>query len=82
MGYGKCIQLQLVIQTHDGTTQSFPIVNTDSWDFAPTQSGFVAVSQWNDWSAGINPHEIHLFGWVDAGSTNFNSAYLMVRPNR
>lgn len=70
------------LRTHDGTTQSFPIVNTDSWTFSTTQSGMVAVSGWKDWAAGTNFHEVHLFGWVDAGSTNFNSAYLMIRPNR
>ena len=70
------------LRTHDGTTQSFPIVNTDTWTFAPTQTGFVAISPWKDWSAGVNFQEVHLFGWVDAGSTNFNSAYLMIRPDR
>ncbi|NND31104.1 MAG: hypothetical protein HKN76_00845 [Saprospiraceae bacterium] len=70
------------LRTHDGTTESFPIVNTDNWTFSSTQSGLVAVSQWKDFAAGTNPTEIHLYGWVDAGSTNFNSPYLMVRPNR
>ncbi|MEM9549285.1 MAG: hypothetical protein AAGA77_25150, partial [Bacteroidota bacterium] len=70
------------LRTHDGTTQSFPIVNSDSWTFSNTQTGIVAVSPWKDWAAGTNFQEIHLFGWVDAGSTNFSSCYLMVRPNR
>lgn len=70
------------LRTHDGITQQFPIVSTDAWTFAPTQSGMIAVSPWKDWSAGTSVHEIHLFGWVDAGSTQFKSAYLMIRPNR
>jgi hypothetical protein len=70
------------LRTHDGTDESYPIVSSDGWVFSNTQSGVVAVSPWKDWSAGTNFHELHLFGWVDAGSTNFNSAYLMVRPNR
>ncbi len=70
------------LRTHDGTTQSFPIVNIDSWTFSNTQTGQVAISPWKDWSAGTNFQEVHLFGWVDSGSANFNSAYLMVRPNR
>ncbi len=70
------------LRTHDGITQGFPIVNSDGWTFSNTQSGIVAASPWKDWSAGTNFQEIHLFGWVDAGSTNFNSAYLMLRPNR
>ncbi len=70
------------LRAHDGTTQSFPIVNSDAWTFSNTQSGMVAVSPWKDWAAGTNFQEIHLFGWVDSGSTNFNSCYLMIRPNR
>ena len=69
------------LRIHDGTTQQFPILSSDSWTFASTQSGIVAVSQWKDLAAGSNAHEVHLFGWVDAGSTNFNSAYLMIRPD-
>ena len=70
------------LRTHDGITQGFPIVNVDSWTFSNTQSGQVAASPWKDWAAGTSLHEIHLFGWVDTGSTNFSSAYLMIRPNR
>lgn len=70
------------LRTHDGTTEAFPIVNTDSWIFSSVQTGFIAASPWKDWAAGTNPHELHLFGWLDTGSTNFNSVYLMVRPNR
>lgn len=70
------------LRTHDGITESYPIVNTDSWAFSSVQSGIIAVSPWKDWAAGTNFHELHLFGWVDAGSTNINSVYLMVRPNR
>lgn len=70
------------LRAHDGTTEFFPIVNTDSWTFASTQSGIVAISQWKDWAAGTNAFEVHLYGWVDAGSTNFNSAYLMIRPDQ
>ena len=68
------------LRTHDGLTEAFPIVNTDGWIFSPLQTGFIAVSLWKDWAAGT---KLHLFGWlVDPGSTNFNSVYLMVRPNR
>jgi hypothetical protein len=70
------------LRTHDGTTENFPIVNTDSWTFAATQTGLVASSEWKDFVAGSNLSEIHLYGWVDAGSTNIIAAYLMVRPNR
>ena len=69
------------LRAHDGTTETFPIVNTDSWNFASTQYGMVATSEWKDFTAGTDPLQLHLFGWVDSGSTNFNSAYLMVRPN-
>ena len=70
------------LRTHDGTTQNFPIMNTDSWIFADTQSGIVATSPWKDFAAGTDLQEVHLFGWLDAGSTNFNSAYLMVRNDQ
>lgn len=70
------------LRTHDGTTEAFPIVNTDGWIFSNTQVGQVAVSPWKDWSAGTNIHEVHLYGWVDAGATSINSVYLMIRPDR
>lgn len=70
------------LRTHNGSTESYPIVNSDSWTFQNTQTGLVAISPWKDWAAGTNLNEIHLFGWVDFGSANFNSVYLMVRPNR
>jgi hypothetical protein len=47
--------------------------------YTNTQSGKVAESSWKTFAAGTNPYEIHLFGWVDSGSANFNSAYLLVR---
>ena len=68
------------LRTHDGTTETFPIVNTDLWTSSGTQTGFVASSQWKLWEAGTNFAEVHLFGWVDFGNTNFNSAYLLIRP--
>ena len=70
------------LRAHNGTTEFFPILNTDSWTFANTQSGKVAVSPWKNWAAGINACEIHLFGWLDAGNTNISSVYLMIRPKR
>lgn len=70
------------LRTHDGTIEQLPILSTDSWTFAYPQSGIVAVSEWRDWSGGTNVHEIHLFGWVDAGTTKLNSAYLMICQNR
>jgi hypothetical protein len=70
------------LRTHDGTAEGYPIVNTDAWTYSNTQSGLVVVSPWKDWAAGTNLQELHLFGWIDFGSTNINSVYLMVRPNR
>lgn len=70
------------LRAHNGTTEFFPIVSSDSWTFASTQTGAVAVSPWKSWSAGTAALEIHLYGWVDAGSTNISSAYLLIRPKR
>ncbi len=54
------------LRSHDGTTETFAIVNSDTWTFSSTQTGQVAVSQWKDWAGGTKAHEIHLYGWVDA----------------
>ena len=71
------------LRAHDGTTESWPIISSDSWTFAATQSGGVATSPWKTWNAGINANEIHLFGWVSSGgNTNILSAYLLVRPKQ
>ncbi|PNQ72773.1 hypothetical protein C1T31_09690 [Hanstruepera neustonica] len=70
----------LQLRAHDGTTETFPIVNTDTWTFAGTQNGGVATSEWKTWNAGTNAHEIHLFGWsAFFSSMNIVSAYLLVR---
>lgn len=70
------------LRSHNGIIQSFPIVFSDAWTFTNPQSGIIAISPWKSWAAGTIPQEVHLFGWVDAGTTNFNSAYLMIRPKR
>ncbi len=70
------------LRAHNGTTESYPIVTGDAWTYATTQTGGVAISPWKDWTAGTSALEIHLHGWVTSGTTNFNSAYLLVRPNR
>jgi hypothetical protein len=70
------------LRGHDGSTEYFPILSTDNWTYANTQTGIVAVSPWKSWAAGTNALEIHLFGWVDAGTTRISSAYLMIRPKR
>ncbi len=66
------------IRAHDGTTEVYPITFGDmTWN--AVQTGWVVESDWKDFSAAVNPWEIHLYGWVDSGSTDFTSAYLMVR---
>ena len=69
------------LRTHDGTVEQYPVTNGDMM-FASTQTGLIAHSTWKDFPAGTDPSEVHLFGWVDAGSVTFNSAYLLIRPNR
>lgn len=75
------------LRAHDGITSlpggDFPITNAAAdWTYASTQNGEVAISDWKDWNAGTNAFEIHLFGWVSGGTTGFNSAYLLVRPQQ
>ena len=72
------------LRAHNGTTETFPITNASGWTFATTQSGGVATSDWVDWNAGTDAHQIHLFGWN--GSNNaasdrifIRNAYLLVR---
>ncbi|MBI4646697.1 MAG: hypothetical protein HY738_08945 [Bacteroidia bacterium] len=68
------------LRAHNGTIQSYPILNTDSWTVAATQTGKVFTSPWKDWDAGSVAWEIHLNGWVSDNNCQFNSAYLLVRP--
>ncbi len=67
------------LRTHDGTTETYPITNTDSWAWATTQTGGVISSEWKSWSAGTNAQEIHLFGWVDTNSITITNVQLLVR---
>ncbi|MBI5219343.1 MAG: hypothetical protein HY958_10480 [Bacteroidia bacterium] len=63
-------------------TSTYPIISTDGWTWASTETGYVVISDWKDWSAGTsNGWEMHLYGWTSSGGNcNFNSAYIMVRP--
>ncbi|MEO6490629.1 MAG: hypothetical protein ABIO04_11870 [Ferruginibacter sp.] len=70
------------LRAHNGLTESFPIVFSDAWSYTNPQSGIIAISPWKSWSAGTTPLQLHLFGWVDAGSANFVSAYIVIRPKR
>ena len=70
------------LRAHNGTTESYPILFTDAWVYSTPQSGIIAISPWKSWAADTTPLEIHLFGWVDTGVTEFFSAYLMIRPKR
>ncbi len=70
------------LRTHNGTTESYPIVSTDSWTWTTVQSGFVVESEWKSFAAGTTAMEAHLFGWIDSGQTKFNSVYLLVRPHQ
>ena len=69
------------LRTHNGTNESFPITNTDNWTFSSTQNGGVITSDWKNWNAGTNAHEIHLFAWMGnmADHLTIENAYLLVR---
>ncbi|MHA7843482.1 MAG: autotransporter outer membrane beta-barrel domain-containing protein [Winogradskyella sp.] len=72
------------LRAHDGTAESFPITNASGWTFAATQNGGVATSDWVNWNAGVNAHEIHVFGWNASNnpasdSITIDNAYLLVR---
>ena len=70
------------LRAHNGLVETYPILFSDAWSYTNPQSGIIAISPWKNWTAGTIPQELHLFGWVDAGSTDFVSAYLVVRPKR
>lgn len=67
------------IRAHNGTTEVYPIIFSEILPWTPVQTGWIVESGWEDFNAGITPWEIHLHGWVDSGSTDFTSAYLLVR---
>ncbi len=69
------------LRAHDNTSEVYPIVNSDIWTWTATQTGWIAESEWKNWNAGTNAWEIHLYGWTN-GNANFNSAYLMIRPQQ
>ncbi len=71
------------LRTHNGTTETYPIVNTDSWTSTSVQTGCVHESEWKNFNAGTTPCEVHLHGWVSSGgSADFPSAYLVVRAHQ
>ena len=70
------------LRAHDnGANDKWPITASDFGIFGSTQNGGVATSNWKDWDAGTNAHEIHLFAWVENGGNyvTIESAYLLVR---
>ena len=72
------------LRAHDGTTETYPITNASGWTFATTQSGGVATSDWVNWNAGTNAHQIHVFGWNNSNDPLMDrifirNAYLLVR---
>lgn len=69
------------LRAHDGTTEVFPIVSSDTWTWSNTQTGHVVSSEWKQFNGGTNAWEVHLFGWT-TGNAQFNSAYLLVRPHQ
>jgi len=64
------------------SSESFPIVNTDSWTWTASHTGWVVESEWKSYAAGTTPMEVHLYGWNSGGDTKFNSVYLLVRPHQ
>jgi len=69
------------LRAHDNLSEKWPIVWSDFGIFGSTQSGGVATSEWKDWNAGTNAHEIHLFAWVENSGdyVTIESAYILVR---
>jgi hypothetical protein len=64
------------------SSESFPIVNTDTWTWTASHTGWVVESEWKSYAAGTTPMEVHLYGWNSGGDTKFNSVYLLVRPHQ
>jgi len=69
------------LRAHDNSNEAYPIVSADSWTWNGVQTGWIVESEWKNWNASVNAWELHLFGWTN-GNANFNSAYLLVRPQQ
>ncbi len=72
------------LRTHNGTTQTYPIVSTDSWTWAWTGGGETVTSPWKDWNAGTTPYELHLNAYSQNSGdyVNINAAYLVIRAKQ
>jgi len=64
-------------QLHNTTDNTYPIVNSDS-NMSGTATGWIE-SPWKTMDDGTGLKNLQLFGWVDAGTTNFRPAVLVIR---
>ncbi len=74
----------LQLRAHNGTTETFPIVNTDTWTWAWTGGGHTVTSPWKNWNAGTIPFEIHLnaFSQNSGDFVDINAVYLVIRSQQ
>jgi len=72
------------LRVHNGTTENYPIINTDTWTWAYTGGGETVTSPWKDWNAGITPYEIHLNAWSQNSGdyVDINAVYLVIRSKQ
>ena len=72
------------LRVHNGTNESYPIVNTDTWTWGSTGGGETVTSPWKDWNAGTSPYEIHLNAWAQNSGdyVTINAVYLVVRSKQ
>lgn len=72
------------LRAHNGTTEVFPIVSTDTWTWACTGGGDTVTSPWKDWNAGTSPFEIHLnaFSENSGDFVDVNAVYLVIRSKQ
>ena len=72
------------LRVHNGTTELFPVLDTDSWTWAYTQTGSVVTSPWKDWNGGNSAWEVHLQEKSDntGDYVKINAAYIVIRPKQ
>ena len=91
------IQVKVIIRSTDknginhfrlhvlnSTTDTLPVLDTDSWTWAYTQTGTVVTSPWKDWNGGNSAWEVHLQEKSDntGDYVKINAAYIVIRPKQ
>ncbi len=72
------------LRVHNGTSETYPIIASDTWTWGYTGGGETVTSPWKDWNAGTTPYEIHLNAWSENSGdyVDINAVYLVIKPKQ